>query len=151
MRKIKNILFPVIFILLLPIVFADIATTPLGLMIGTYFVVFSVCLFANYGISFIISFMLTRIISKIRVREIAKGLLIITPIMLVFESLFIALIEPRYLNQILATGVFSFVLIFLCYFIIGEKIWGMNGWKAALISVGMSIITNPAYLLPFFV
>jgi hypothetical protein len=151
MKKIKQIIFPVFLLLLAPGVLADIVGPPPGLMIGMFFMVLIACLFLNYGINFAVTLGMTRIISKTPLKKIAKGLLIITPIMLAFETLFIYSVAPRYSWDLVLIWVLSAGLIFGCYFSVGQKMWRMDKRKAAIIGGCMAVITNPAYLLAFFI
>jgi hypothetical protein len=147
----KTINLSLIFLFfLIPSVSADIMAAPIGAYFIMGFVIVLAIVALNYGINFVISLPLAKALAKTKTKDIAKGLLIITPIMFALESLFITLMDIWKIRQIIAIGMFSFILIFLCYFIIGEKIWDMNGKKAAFIAVIMSITTNPAYFAPFF-
>ena len=151
MKQIKKIMFPVLLLLLAPSVLADLVGPPPGLMIAMFLVVFTACLLLNYGINFLLTLGLTRIISKTPTKKIAKGLLIITPIMLAFETLFIYTVLPRYFWDLVLIWVLSAGLIFGCYFTAGQKMWKMDKKKAAIIGACMSVITNPAYILAFFI
>ncbi|MBW2997334.1 hypothetical protein KY349_03275 [Candidatus Woesearchaeota archaeon] len=134
-------------VLLAPSVLADLAAPPPGLMLVEFTIVFGAFLLLNYGINFAISFPLTRVVSRIPAKKLAKGLLIITPIMLVLESIFILLIDPKELIHVEVVWIFSAVVIFLCYFMTGEKMWKMKRDKAVIIAMFMALLTNPAYLL----
>jgi len=150
LMKVKNMIWVIIACVLLPSAFADIAVPDPGMVatMGAVIIVFA--LLINYVINFAISFPLSSMIANVRAGKIAKGLLIITPIMLIFEFMFIGILEPRMLEEIFATWLFSFVLIFSCYFTIGKNMWEMNALKASIVGVIMAIITNPAYITVFF-
>ena len=88
-------------VLLAPSVLADLATPPLGLVFAEFVVFFSAFLLLNFGINFVISYPLICIVSRIPAKKLAKGLLIITPIMLAFESIFAYLVDPK---DLITTG-----------------------------------------------
>jgi hypothetical protein len=145
----KKLIYIAMLMLILPAVFADIVAPPPSVVIGTGVIVIAVALVFNYGINFCLSLPISILVADTKVRDIAKGLLIITPIMLVLEILFIALVKTWRSPHLIAVWMFSFVLIFLCYFIIGEKMWDMSGWEASIVAGIMAVITNPMYILLF--
>ena len=93
---------------------------------------------------------LSNLITKAKAKSIAKGLLIITPIMFVTESFLSALMGIFNPYEFLILWASAFPIIFLCYFITGKKVWNMDWKQATLIGILMAIITNPAYIASFF-
>ncbi|MEE9525274.1 MAG: hypothetical protein V3V78_01555 [Candidatus Woesearchaeota archaeon] len=147
----KTINLSLIFLILLsPIVFADVIAPPFSMRLTVYGMIGFLAILVNYGVNFIICWPLSNLITKIKAKPIAKGLLIITPIMFVLEILIVSLIQPWTFGGYLTFGLVSFPVIFLCYFIVGKKMWKIESKHAVLIGILMGIITNPAYLATFF-
>ncbi len=149
MKNIKAMIWIMMAAVLLPAVLADIIAPPPSYVIGAGVSVIVIALLANYAVNFAITVPVARTIAGTRIGKIAKGLLIITPIMLIAETGFFWIVSPSAyrLASFISYWLLSFLLIFVCYFITGEKIWGMNGKQAFAASSIMALITNPAYFV----
>ena len=139
----------VLFLLLIPSVFADILPPPPG----EYALFYVIILIFNYIINFILISIQSGIWLHLGFKKIATGLAIITPIMFVVEGLFLWLIRavpypynaPFYSSilVIFILAVVNFGLIFANYFFLAKYFWHLERKQTLTTAIVMGILTNP--------